>query len=65
MSTVLEAITAKQLGMRVLGISLVTNKAAGLANEVLSHDEVQAVAQRAQKEFSTLIEHIVTKATTN
>jgi len=63
MSTVLEAITAKQLGMKVLGISLVTNKAAGLSDEVLSHDDVQAVAQRAQKEFSTLIEHIISNVT--
>ncbi len=65
MSTVLEAITAKQLGMKVLGISLVTNKAAGLADEVLSHDDVQLVAQRAQKEFSMLIAHIIAKATTD
>ncbi len=59
MSTVLEAIAAKQLGMKVLGISLVTNKAAGLSDEVLSHEDVQVVAQRAQKEFSRLIEEII------
>ncbi|MFN3637268.1 MAG: purine-nucleoside phosphorylase [Chloroherpetonaceae bacterium] len=59
MSTILEATTAKHLGMKVLGISLVTNKAAGLSDEILSHDDVQRVAQRAQKEFSTLIEAIL------
>lgn len=59
MSTILEAQAAKQLGMKVLGISLVTNKAAGLSDETLSHDDVQLVAQRAQKEFSTLIEEII------
>jgi purine-nucleoside phosphorylase len=65
MSTVLEAIAAKHLGMKVLGISLVTNKAAGLSDEVLSHDDVQAVAQRAQREFSRLIETIVAQTTTH
>ncbi|MFQ3597599.1 MAG: purine-nucleoside phosphorylase [Chloroherpetonaceae bacterium] len=61
MSTILEAHTAKRLGMKVLGISLVTNKAAGLSDETLSHDDVQLVAQRAQNEFSTLIEEIIAR----
>ncbi|MGQ9804726.1 MAG: purine-nucleoside phosphorylase [Chlorobiales bacterium] len=59
MSTVLEANVAKQLGMKTLGISLVTNKAAGLSDETLSHDDVQRVAQHAQKEFSQLIKKII------
>ncbi len=59
MSTILEAQTAKRLGMKVLGISLVTNKAAGLADETLSHDDVQQVAQRAQAKFAALIERII------
>jgi purine-nucleoside phosphorylase len=59
MSTVYEALVAKSLGIQVLGISLVTNKAAGLSDEILSHDDVQSVAKRAQFEFSRLIEKIV------
>ncbi|MCS6989026.1 MAG: purine-nucleoside phosphorylase [Chloroherpetonaceae bacterium] len=59
MSTVLEAIVAKRLGMRVLGVSLVTNKAAGLSDDILSHDDVQRVAKRAETDFSALIEAIL------
>ncbi len=59
MSTILEAQTAKRLGMKVLGISLVTNKAAGLSDETLSHDDVQRVAQQAQAQFATWIERII------
>ena len=40
MSTTLEAIAARQAGLEVLGISLVTNLAAGISDEPLSHDEV-------------------------
>jgi purine-nucleoside phosphorylase len=60
MSTILEAAVAKQLGMKVLGLSLVTNKAAGLSDETLSHDDVQHVARRSQKAFSMLLEEIIT-----
>lgn len=59
MSTVLEAQAAKRLGMKVLGISLVTNKAAGLSDEILSHEDVQKVAARAQTQFATLLEAII------
>jgi purine-nucleoside phosphorylase len=40
MSTVPEAVAAAALGLRVLGLSLITNRAAGLGGEVLSHAEV-------------------------
>lgn len=56
MSTVMEALVANALGMRVLGVSLITNKAAGLSDEVLSHDDVRRVAARAQADFSALLE---------
>src|SRR5690606_11794675 len=42
MSTTLEAIAARQAGMEVLGISLVTNLAAGISGEPLNHEEVLA-----------------------
>jgi purine-nucleoside phosphorylase len=47
MSTVLEAIAARWAGLRVCGISLVTNPGAGLTGEPLSHDEVLAAAAEA------------------
>ena len=40
MSTALEAIAARQAGLEVLGISLVTNPAAGISDQPLSHEEV-------------------------
>lgn len=47
MSTVLEAIAARWAGLRLCGISLVTNPGAGLTGEPLSHDEVLAAAAEA------------------
>jgi len=44
MSTVLEVIAARHMGAKVLGISLITNRAAGLGAESLDHDEVMQTA---------------------
>jgi len=55
MSTVQETIAARQLGMRVLGFSVVTNLAAGVSSGKLSHDEVKETACRVQKRFSELV----------
>ncbi len=55
MSTVQEAIAARQLGMKVLGFSVVTNLAAGVSAGKLSHDEVKETAGRVQKRFSQLL----------
>ncbi len=46
MSTTLEAIAAREAGAEVLGISLVTNLAAGMTGEPLDHQEVLAAGQR-------------------
>lgn len=55
MSTVPEAIAARHLGMRVLGISCVTNMAAGVTSEPLSHAEVVAVGKRVESELKALV----------
>ena len=47
MSTVLEAIAAREAGMEVLGISLVTNLAAGMSGEPLNHEEVLEAGRAA------------------
>ena len=55
MSTVHEVITAAHAGMRTLGISLITNMAAGVLDKPLSGDEVIAEGERAKGKFSRLI----------
>ena len=56
MSTVLEVIAARQLDVRVAGISCITNLAAGLQSTPLSHAEVKETAQMVRKKFETLLE---------
>lgn len=55
MSTVPEVITARAMGVRVLGVSLITNLAAGISATPLSHEEVMAVGLEARARFTTLI----------
>jgi purine-nucleoside phosphorylase len=59
MSTVPEAIVARHMGMEVLGISCITNPAAGVLPKPLVHDEVMAVARRVRGEFSKLLHAII------
>jgi purine-nucleoside phosphorylase len=55
MSTVLETIAARDRGARVLGISVVTNLAAGLSPEPLSHDEVMIAGKQAADRLEKLL----------
>ena len=55
MSTVVEAITANHMGMRICGISCVSNLAAGLSDSPLTHEEVQEAADKAAPLFKKLI----------
>ncbi len=55
MSTVPEIIRARALGMKVAGISLISNMAAGMTGEKLSHEEVNQTAQRVKESFTELM----------
>ncbi|GGP17404.1 purine-nucleoside phosphorylase [Nonomuraea glycinis] len=59
MSTVLEAIAAREAGLDVLGVSLVTNPAAGLSGEPLNHEEVLEVGRATATRMGVLLAKVV------
>ena len=59
MSTVPEAIVARQLGLRVAGLSCITNLAAGRGNALLSHADVVGVGERVKNGAARLVEEFV------
>jgi purine-nucleoside phosphorylase len=59
MSTVPEAIAARHMGAAVLGISLVTNLAAGISKTPLSHEEVTATAEAARERLTRLLDALL------
>jgi purine-nucleoside phosphorylase len=61
MSTTLEAIAARQSGLEVLGISLVTNLAAGIGDQPLSHDDVLEAGRAAAERCGRLLAAVVTR----
>ena len=59
MSTALEAIAARQAGMEILGLSLITNLAAGISKEKLDHAEVLQAGRDAEAKLGALLAQIV------
>jgi purine-nucleoside phosphorylase len=59
MSTVPEAIVARQMGLEVLGISCITNMAAGIGDEPINHEEVMATGDRVRGTFTELLKRAV------
>jgi purine-nucleoside phosphorylase len=59
MSTVCEAVAAVHCGFKVCGISCITNQAAGVSSQPLSHSEVQETADRVAPLFKSLIKNSV------
>src|SRR2546425_2025673 len=59
MSTVPEAIVARHMDMRVIGISCITNLAAGVSNRPIDHKQVMAIGDRVRGEFTELLRRLV------
>jgi purine-nucleoside phosphorylase len=55
MSTVPEVIVARHMGVKVAGLSCITNLAAGIGVKPLTHDEVALTANRAAASFSAVL----------
>ena len=59
MSTVTEALTAAHCSMRLLGLSVITNMAAGVTSEKISHEEVGVTAGKISSKFGDYVERII------
>ena len=59
MSTVPEAVIAHHSGIKCAGITCITNMAAGIKNEVLSHDDVKETAQKAEQNFKKVVTEFI------
>ena len=55
MSTACEAMAARHMGLRVCGISCITNLAAGMSDQPLNHKEVQETADKVSRQFKSLV----------
>ncbi len=61
MSTVPEAITARHAGMKVIGISCITNMAAGISGDVIHHEEVMETGAKVAATFKELLRRVIPK----
>jgi purine-nucleoside phosphorylase len=59
MSTVHEVIVARHMGLEVLGISLVTNMAAGVLDEAINHEEVMETGKKVEAQFTSLLTALI------
>jgi purine-nucleoside phosphorylase len=65
MSTVAEVIAARHMGMNVLAISCVTNMAAGILDQPLSHAEVMETGERVKTIFESLLRAVLPRVAQN
>ncbi len=61
MSTVPEAIVARQMGMEVLGISCITNMAAGISDQPIDHGEVMQTGKNVKATFAQLLRRVIVR----
>ncbi len=59
MSTAVEAMAARHMGVKVCGLSCITNMASGLSKKTLSHEEVKQTADSVSEKFRTLVWHSI------
>jgi len=64
MSTVPEAIVARQMGLSVLGISCITNMAAGISDQPINHEEVIETGERVRATFTQLLRRLIARLPT-
>ena len=64
MSTVHEVTVARHMGIEVLGLSVVTNMAAGVLNEAINHEEVMETGRRIEKQFTSLLTALIPQIAT-
>lgn len=65
MSTVPEAIVARHMGMKVLGLSCITNMAAGISEAPINHEEVIETGQKVRETFTQLLRRVISKIGTD
>lgn len=64
MSTVPEAIVARQMGIKILGLSCITNLAAGVMGEPINHEEVMMIGARVHNTFKELLRRVIPRLNT-